>query len=253
MANLRKAFIFETEREADRFTVEKWTEICRDAIVKKGRFAAAVSGGRTPRNVYQQLAESAASLPWEQTHIFLVDERLVPYSHHDSNFGMVTELLLRKVGIPGKNCHPIPVEPSSPQDLALEYQEDLRIFFRLAPKELPEFDLILLGAGKDGHTASLFPGSQTLADKTHLAAGVILDDSRHDRVTLTLPVLNRACNVIFMISGEEKAAILKRVFEEKDGSLPASLVDPAKGNLFFVADRDAASMLTSKNPRETAG
>jgi 6-phosphogluconolactonase len=227
------------------FVVLRWEEISREAIDAAGFFAAAVSGGKTPIPIYRRLADRKDSLPWQQTHIFLVDERFVPPHHPDSNFRMVEETLLSRVPLPLENIHPIPTEPATPYLAAQKYEEDLRRFFGASPGNFPRFDLILLGIGEDGHTASLFPGRLPLKDSKQLAAAITLDETRHSRITLTLPVINQAKNILFLVTGEDKAVIAGRVIQEGDAALPASLVRPQTGSLMFLLDRGASSRLSA--------
>jgi 6-phosphogluconolactonase len=246
MENQRKVFIFDTTCEMANFMVSQWKELSLKAIREKGFFVAALSGGKTPREFYRRLSLEKGISTWDKNHLFLVDERFVPFTDADSNYRMLDNLLLRKVNIPPENCHFIPVQGASPKIDARNYEEDMRKFFRLKKNKLPGFDLIILGIGKDGHTASFFPGTEALKDKRQLAVAIILDQSRHDRITLTLPVINSAKNIIFLAYGREKAMILKRVIEERDVLLPASLVKPVRGGLIFLLDRDAGSLLTGK-------
>jgi 6-phosphogluconolactonase len=246
MENQRKVFIFDNTSEVANFMVRQWKELSLKAILEKGFFVAALSGGRTPRDFYRNLSLEKGISSWDKNHLFLVDERLVRFADADSNYGMLDDLLLRKVNIPPENCHFIPVQGASPEIYARKYEEDIRKFFRLQKNKLPGFDLIVLGIGKDGHTASLFPGTEALKNKKQLAVAVMLDQVRHDRITLTLPVINSAKNIIFIAHGREKAMIIKRVIEERDVVLPASLVKPVRGSLIFLLDRDASSLLTGK-------
>lgn len=246
MENQRKIFIFDNTCQMANFMVRQWKELSLKAIREKGFFVAALSGGRTPRDFYRKLSLEKGISTWDKNHLFLVDERFVPFTDADSNYGMLDDLLLRKVNIPPENCHFIPVLGDSPEIDAGEYEEDIKKFFRLQKNKLPEFDLIVLGIGKDGHTASLFPGTEALKNKKQLAVAVILDQARHDRITLTLPVINSAKNIIFLAQGREKAMIIKGIIEKRNVSLPVSLVKPGRGRLIFLLDRDASSLLIGK-------
>jgi 6-phosphogluconolactonase len=240
----QKVVVLDNEKEMADFLIQIWKEISREAIGKKGFWVVALSGGKTPIPFYKELAELKEPLPWDQTHIFLVDERFVPLDDPDSNFRMLETILLRAVRIPLENIHPIPVEKLTPQMAARQYEEDLRSFFQISAGELPEFDLILLGIGEDGHTASLFPDSPALKETVQLAAFVRLDQERHDRITITLPVINRARNVVFLAEGVRKAGVLEKVIHQKDPSLPASAVAPKRGKLIFLLDSEAGSKLS---------
>lgn len=231
-------FVFKNPDEMWQFMAAKWRDIASDAIREKGYFAVALSGGKTPVGFYQRLV-TIRGLPWDKTHIFLVDERFVPPFHAESNYGMLQETLLSKIRMPSQNIHYISTLASSPHAAAEKYEEELIIFFRLPEGGIPGFDLILLGIGEDGHTASLFPGSEALKERRHLVFPVKLDILHHDRVTLTLPVINNARNVIFLVSGKNKAAIARKLIDEKDKTLPASMVKPEKGSLIFLMEREA--------------
>ncbi len=230
------------------YLIERWRSLFMDAAGSRELFNVALSGGETPRDFYGRLSGIRNSI-WQKTHIFLVDERFVPFTHSDSNFGMLSKLLLSRVDIPDTNYHPIPAEGASPERAAKEYEKEIRKFFRLSGNEFPEFDLILLGIGEDGHTASLFPGDDSLNDDVHLVRSVFRGGEQRYRITLTLPVLNNASNVIFLAMGKKKSHVLGRVLEDVDESLPASRVRP-KGSLTFLLDEQAASGLRSYDIRQ---
>lgn len=235
--------VFRTKKALDAFMVEEWAVVCKRAVGRKGRFTAALSGGMTPISFYKRMAAPVRDLPWDRTHIFLTDERCVPFDHPDSNYGMIEANFLRHVPIPPGNIHPVQtsLEPSA---AAAGYETEIRTSFGLEDGEFPDFDLILLGLGKDGHTASLFPGDPALAEKRRLAAAVSRAAPDHDRVTLTLPVINRAWVVVFLVTGGNKAAILKAVLDGTGSGLPASLVRPSQGQTLFLADKDAGALLS---------
>ncbi len=230
--------VFDTGAGIETFLADRWREISWAAVKERGRFIAALSGGKTPVGFYRHLA-GLKGLPWDKTHIFLVDERFVPPSDADSNYRMIRETLLSKIPIAPRNVHPVSTTGLSPEISAEQYEEELKILFGLSTAEIPEFDIILLGVGEDGHTASLFPGSELLKEEKRLAASVRLTPGLHDRITLTLPVLNAARNVFFLVTGKNKTGVLKRLIDEKDRTLPASMVQPVKGSLFLVMDKEA--------------
>jgi 6-phosphogluconolactonase len=241
----RDIVVLDTAEDICRFMIGKWKEIAQGALEERGYFAAALSGGKTPVDFFKGLSALGGTFPWERTHIFVVDERFVLLTHPDSNYGLVTALFLDSVGIPRQNCHPVPVDEPSPELSARKYEEDIKTFFRLSKGEFPRFDLIHLGIGEDGHTASLFPGSSAVQEKSRLVVGTVPKNMRHDRITLTLPVINNGRNVVFLVQGKGKAGVLKRVILG-ESSLPATLVRPGKGKLFFVADRAAGELLTAE-------
>jgi 6-phosphogluconolactonase len=253
IGNRPSIFIFDNSNEMSDFMVKQWKALSSEAIRRKKFFVAALSGGRTPRDFYRKLSLDKGISTWDKNYLFLVDERLVPFTDDDSNYGMLDNLLLSRINIPLENRHFIPVKGLSPGTLAEKYEEDIKKFFRPQKSKFPEFDLIVLGVGKDGHTASLFPGAESLNENRHLAVAVKPEQTKYNRVTITLPVINSARNVIFLARGREKAMIIKKVIEEKDVSLPATLVKPAKGKLVFLLDREAGSLLEEKfqNKQET--
>lgn len=239
----KKILVFRTRAKLYDFLIQKWREISEKAMEEKGIFTVALSGGETPIEFYQRLAGSKNLLAWDKTHIFLADERFVPFEHQDSNYGMIRANLQEEIAIPEKNIHPIPICPTL-EDSAKSYEDKLKGFFQLKEGDFPEFDLILLGIGEDGHTASLFPGDSALFETHSLIAAVHLESARHDRVTLTFPVINRARNIAFLVLGQSKARIIKNVLEKPQNKLPASMVRPLKGKVFYLLDNSAGSLLS---------
>ncbi|HEY6274161.1 MAG TPA: 6-phosphogluconolactonase [Terriglobales bacterium] len=223
-------------------------EFCRcadSAIAARGRFAAALSGGNTPRGVYAELAaQKKNSLPWDKIYIFFGDERYVPSGDPASNYRMARESLLSKVTIPEENVHRVLTElPAT--TAAVQYEMDLRNFFRLPSGGWPRFDLILLGLGEDGHTASLFPGSEGIHEQSRLVISNWVEKLADHRITFTYPVLNHADQVVFLVSGKAKAPILKDIFSSaKQNSYPAQAVRPENGKLLWLVDQDAAGLLS---------
>jgi 6-phosphogluconolactonase len=224
---------------------EIFVDLSKRYIASKGQFFVAVSGGSTPIGLYTLLGSDMYShqIDWRRLHFFWVDERFVPPSHKDSNYRLLNDFLLSKISIPQENLHPVKTDLPSAQIAASNYEEEIKNSFRLAEGSLPAFDLILLGIGEDGHTASLFPHNEVLKETRHLVVSAIDSKHVHHRISLTLPVINAAETVIFLVSGKNKADVAKKVLIEKDHSLPASLVNPEKGNLIFLIDKAAALYL----------
>ena len=226
------------------------------AVQARGLFSVALSGGTTPRSLFSLLASDAslrAQMPWERIHFFWGDERHVPPDHADSNYRMAREAMLAKVPVPAANIHRIKSEYTEAQSAADEYEEDLRDFFKLVPYELPRFDLVLLGMGPDGHTASLFPGTDALDERERLVVANWVEKFNAFRITMTLPVLNNAASVFFFVSGAEKAEVLREVLEGERDRFPSQLIHPADGRLLWLVDAAAASLLsTSKSPAQRA-
>jgi len=237
--------VFGSRPELFAFMADRFRRASQGAITARGCFAAALSGGHTPVGLYSEIARLGGALDWKKIHIFLVDERLVPHEDSRSNFGMIKKTLLDLVSMPRSNVHPVPVDHADPHVSARIYEDNIRVFFHAAPGAMPRFDLVLLGIGEDGHTASLFPGAPLLDDTTHAVGAVAEGEGGTSRVTLTLPVINNAKEVVFLVTGTGKARIVKRVVEERDARLPASLVAPAEGRLSFLCDCEAASALAA--------
>lgn len=238
----REILVFDGVGEIADFIAKTWKEIARSAIEKKGNFTVAVSGGRTPIKVYDRLSRSRLILPWEKTHIFLVDERFVPFDNPESNYGIIKKALLNNINTPSENIHPVPIE-KTPSLSADKYEIELKRFFRLRENSMPVFDLIMLGIGKDGHTASLFSDDNGPCEENCMARAVCLNRLENERITITLPVINNARNIIFLVTGKDKSYIVKQVIEEKDVHLSASMVRPKGGRVFFLLDAEAAGFI----------
>jgi len=226
----------------------EFLEAARESVREKGSFSIALAGGSTPKTLYSLLASNPllqAKVPWGKIQFFFGDERHVPPDHTESNFRMAKEAMLAKAPIDPKQVHRIKAEKRNAAEAAVQYEDDLRASFGLAADELPRFDLVLLGMGPEGHTASLFPGTKALKEERQLVVSNWVGKLYTDRITLTPPVLNNAARVIFMVHGEEKAPALKAVLEgpyEPD-QLPAQLVRPKLGKVLWLVDSSAASML----------
>ena len=219
----------------------------REAVDRSGRCAVALAGGSTPRPVYEALAAKPAAVapPWERVHFFWGDERPVPAGHPDSNYRMAREALLGRIDVPDANVHPIDTARGDPDAVARAYEDELRSFFAPAAGELPRFDLVLLGMGEDGHTASLFPGSPALLERERLVAANWVARLDTHRYTLTFPVLDAAACVVFLVSGERKAFALARVLNPSGDDVPppAARVRPSDGEVLWLVDSAAAGGL----------
>lgn len=216
------------------------------------RFTMALSGGTTPKRLYQLLSAKPyrRSICWKKVHIFWIDERCVGPQHPKSNFRMAQQTLLAKVPIPARNIHRVVAERCSPKSAAAGYERLLREFFHLPPGRLPKFDLMLLGVGVDGHVASLFPESRALSERHRLVAEVV-DAPDLPRVTLTLQVLTHAQRIICMASGAAKAPILGKIFERNRTTrlLPAQLVGLSGKATTWCLDQAAAARLPKRIQR----
>jgi 6-phosphogluconolactonase len=219
-------------------------QLAREAAEFRGRFSVALSGGSTPGGLYRLLAEEPyrAQVPWEEVHLFWGDERCVPPDDPGSNYHLAREMLIARVPIPAENVHRVRGELGA-QVAAQGYEQTLEGFF-CGPR--PRFDLVLLGLGEDGHTASLFPGSSLLAETERLVAPAraLYQDRPAERVTLTLPAINAARQVLFLVAGSDKAKIVQAVVEGPAGQLPAQHIRPTAGQLTCLLDASAASLLS---------
>jgi 6-phosphogluconolactonase len=227
--------------ELSRRAAEMFVEAAENSIADHGRFAVALSGGTTPKATYGLLAsEFRDRIRWTHVDCFWSDERCVPPDHPESNFRMANEALLSHVDIPAANVHRMKGEDPDPAHAAEEYDRQLRSFFR-TEIDPPEFDLLMLGMGADGHTASLFPGTAALQERRAFAAANYVEKFRGYRLTLTLPVLNAAKKVIFLVAGADKSSALAKVLSDR--TLPASLVQPPQGTTLWLLDTAAAALL----------
>ncbi len=221
---------------------------------REENFCAAVSGGQTPRPFFERLADSAlsASIPWTRMRLFQVDERAVPPDHPQSNYGMLRRTLLDHVPAAAANFHRMEAERANLSVAAVEYEGVLARELRPPQNHVPRLDLILLGLGADGHTASLFPGTPAQAERERWVAPNFVPKLNMHRMTLTYPVLNAAAEVAFMVAGKEKSRILQEVLEgpRRPELFPAQGVQPASGRLVWYLDRAAAGRLS--NARRSA-
>lgn len=226
--------------------------------VGSGRFAVALSGGSTPRKMYSILAEAPFldTVPWSSIYFFWGDERCVLPGHQDSNYRMAYEALLSKVPVPPENIFRVATELEDPERIAEEYSARLTKFFLTSARRsetaplsnVPRFDLILLGMGPDGHTASLFPHTAALNDNTHIAVANYIEKLNVHRITLTAATINNARNVTFVAAGGDKAGVLKNVIEGsyQPELFPSQLIHPRNGTLLWMVDEDAARLLSEQ-------
>lgn len=228
----------------NRAAMEEFARCANQAVADHERFAVALSGGNTPRSVYSLIADNYRdSLPWARIHIFFGDERSVPPDNPESNYRMARESLLSKVPIPDSNIHRVRAELPA-EEAAEQYSTELQTFFHLMKQDWPRFDLILLGIGDEGHTASLFPDSKALTEKSRWVVANWVEKFKTWRITFTYPVLNHAAEVMFLVSGAGKAQILKAIFDPAQKSVyPAQGVRPDNGKLLWMVDAAAARLL----------
>jgi 6-phosphogluconolactonase len=230
---------------------ETFVRVTTTAVEDRGRCAVALAGGGTPQALYRALAHSPAlraRVPWHGIEFFWGDERVVPPDHADSNYRMAYDTMLSAVPVTRQQIHRVGTELGDPAAAAREYEDDIRRSFD-ADVQVPRFDLILLGLGKDGHVASLFPGTTALRESGRLCVENWVPNLSAYRITMTFPLLNQARAVVFVVSGPEKASIVRQVLRRTSSTsdLPAQLVRPS-GDIVWMLDRDAASGLRELGP-----
>lgn len=229
-----------------RWAARRFVEAAAQAVERRGRFTVALAGGQTPRSLYALLATPrwSAEVQWNKVHLFWGDERHVAPDDAESNYRMAQETLISQVPLPAENVHRVAAEEKNAERAAQRYEQELREFFNPEAGAWPRFDLILLGLGPDGHTASLFPGTDVLHETTRWAAAPWVPKFSAHRITLTTPLLNNAAEILFLVSGQEKAAKLREVLEDAPRpALPAQLIQPVNGTLLWVLDQAAAGEL----------
>jgi 6-phosphogluconolactonase len=228
---------------------EEFANQVESTLKSSDRFTVALSGGSTPKGLFSLLATNYRDrLPWNKIFFFWGDERHVPPDNSESNYRMAHETLLSKVPVPATNVFRVPAENPDASHAAEEYEGTLREFFHTAPGTFPQFDLILLGMGPDGHTASLFPGTSSLQEKTKLVVATWVEKFKTYRITFTAPLINQAKIVMFLVAGSDKSSALKEVLEGHQSAelFPSKLIKPIKGRLIWLVDEAAAASLSQK-------
>ena len=238
----RKIISHKALSELNKLLFKEWMAVGVKAIKHKGFFTCVLSGGKTPIEFYGKLASFQDKDFWSKTHIFLADERFLGLKDRNSNFRMIRELLVKKIPIPQENIHPMLTDTKRTEESALRYEKNIKEFFELPADSFPQFDFVLLGIGEDGHTASLFPLTHQLKEQSRMVIAGRYPKVKFERISLTLPVLNNAGYVAFLVTGEKKAKIIKRVLN-KEAIYPAAQVRPIKGKLSFFIDKEASAQL----------
>ncbi|HUR99965.1 MAG TPA: 6-phosphogluconolactonase [Pyrinomonadaceae bacterium] len=240
---MRETRIFESLDRLSYAAAELFVAIGAESIAKRERFAVALSGGSTPKSLYKLLASEQFRdvLDWKKIFFFFGDERNVARDSLDSNYRMADETLFSALPLNLDSVHEWPTFEEGPGKIAGDYAREMEQFFH----GFPRFDLVLLGLGNDGHTASLFPNTDALKEKDAIAVSNWVPKLDDHRFTMTFPVLNNAANVIFLVSGKEKAETVAAVLEGgfRPDELPAQFVQPVNGNLYWLLDQAAASKL----------
>ncbi len=243
--------VFKSATELAKATADLMLMISKKAIESQGKFSVSLSGGTTPENLFSLLAlpPYRDEIEWNKSFVFWGDERVVPSDNKLNNARMAKTLLLDKIKIPSQNIFPIPVD-LEPEKAALEYAVTIKDFFG---KEPPHFDLILLGLGENGHTASLFPHTAVVFENTQLVKSVYVAEQNMFRITMTPVLINNARNIIFMVTGENKASVLNTIINgpQQPENFPAQVIHPEAGNLYWFVDEQAATLLSVKNRKIT--
>ncbi len=241
--------VFSNRQEISSAAAERWLEIYHESVARQGFFCVALAGGSTPRDLYRTIATPAISsqLDWQRVHLFFGDERTVPPDHPDSNYRMARETLLDHVPIPESNVHRIETELADPELAAGRYQELLVEIVPRSQGGVPQFDLILLGIGPDGHTASLFPETDILQQRERFVAAVNVKQKATWRVSLTFPVLDCARHLLFLVAGADKQQIVRQLLDDScpGARYPVQMLQPS-GSVEFYLDSAAAGTVAGQ-------
>ncbi len=234
-----KLKIFKNKENLFQDGAEYISGLMQAAIRERDACAMLLAGGSTPEGLYRALASPphTSAIAWEKVFLFWGDERCVPPDHRDSNYLMTKRTLLEKINIPDRNILRIPAE-KEPAVAASEYETTMRKFFG-DPAGYPVFDIVLLGIGEDGHTASIFPDTKGVDEHVRWVSDIYVPRAKTYRITVTLPVINNARRIVFLVSGAAKADIVQKIYDRTNLAYPASLVAPVHGELIYLADMDA--------------
>ena len=244
---MKDIIIAKDSDELNRIAAEKFISIGRKAIEQNGKFTVALAGGSTPKSLYKLLTseEFRSQIDWQKIFFFFGDERNVPIDSNESNFRMANESILKPLQISPENIFRWETELDNTGKVVEKYEKSIIDFFDLVENELPRFDLILLGMGDDGHTASLFPYTDGLREANRITVVNFVEKFDTNRFTFTFPTINNASNVVFLINGANKAIPLKEVLEgeSQPEKFPSQNVNLKNGNLFWLVDAQAAQHL----------
>ena len=240
----REIRIANDKAQLDRMGTDEIVRRVQESIADHGMFTIALSGGSTPQGAHALLA-GHKELPWDKIHIFFGDDRHVPPDDKDSNYRSAKESLLSKISIPSENIHRIHTELDA-QTAAQQYEDELKQFFKLPAGQWPRFDLIMLGMGPDGHTASLFPNTAALNENNRWVVANRVEKLNTWRLTFTFPLINHAAEILYLVNGDDKAEVLKDVLENPNRNLyPTQRVQPINGKMIWIIEHGAARLLTN--------
>ncbi|GGK72699.1 6-phosphogluconolactonase [Rufibacter glacialis] len=238
--------VYKTTEELSKAAADLFVQAAQEAVQANGRFTVALTGGSSPEQLYRMLAQPPYRdlVPWQQTFVFWGDERWVNLEDDRSNAKMAFTTLLHHVPVPQEQVFPMWGE-GEPEEFAIDYEKKLQSHFANMPAQ---FDLVLLGMGDDGHTASLFPGTPVLKERERWVQAYYLEPQSMYRITLTAPCLNQARKIVFMTYGEKKAKALQEVLqgEHNPETYPAQLIQPQQGETVWLVDEAATSLLTAQ-------
>jgi 6-phosphogluconolactonase len=245
MAETQQIIVEKSPLNAAARAAEVFKSIVSEAVSQRGVCYLALSGGTTPRATYSSLAEIAIcdEAPWSQVEVFFGDEHDVPQDDVDSNYAMVQRTLLDHAPIDWQRVYPMRADAKDIAAASAEYENIIRRTLPDSPTGIPQFDLVMLGMGGDGHTASLFPNSAALEEAHKLVVACHVSVLGRNRMTMTYPLINAARNILFLVTGDDKANVVKRVFREEDQSLPAARVSATHGMVHVVLDTAAARLM----------
>lgn len=249
MADNKKVYIFENPHALSNFLFKRWLEMAKNAIHQNGRFLVALPGGKTPSEFFCKLSLLKDFELWQKIHVFLTDERFVPVNHLRSNFRMLSDNLLNYVHIPTKNIHKMDTHFDTVYTAAESCDHDMKDFFGSLPAAQARFDLVILGVGEDGHTASLFEGEYDQYQKDKFVIPVSSQFIENDRISLSLPVINKARHVMFLVMGDNKSEIIRQILSGSS-TVPAARILPEDGHISFLLDRTAAKNLNYRSSTE---
>ncbi|OGL46707.1 MAG: 6-phosphogluconolactonase [Candidatus Schekmanbacteria bacterium RBG_13_48_7] len=244
-----KIHIFDDIEKLTIAAAEKFIITVNTTVRTKNNCTVVLSGGTTPQSLYSILGDEKApfreQVPWEKIDFFIGDERHIPPNYPDSNFYMVNNSLFRNVPVLFDQIYRIQSENPEALQAAEDYEQVLSNYFKFGENQIPRFDIVLLGLGHDGHTASLFPGSNILFEKKRLVVAPWVEKLKSYRITLTVPVFNNAANIIFIVAGENKAEALREVLKGdfQPEKYPAQLIKPNNGSVLWLVDKSAARLL----------
>jgi 6-phosphogluconolactonase len=245
--NYRKIFVAADKTALFADTAKVIADTARAAITRGGRFAFVLTGGSTPKSLYELLAsdEWREKIDWSKVHLFWGDERFVPATSEQSNYAMAKKALIDRLELSASQIHRIVTENTTPEFCAENYEEDIRDFFKVGRGVFPSFDLVLNGMGSNRHVLSLFPGRPTIHETARLVVADFIPEVRMDRITMTPPLVNAAQKVVMLVAGEDKAeAVADVLFGARDvENKPAQVISPENGELIWMLDVEAGSQL----------